>query len=220
MYGLVNEGYVGIVLSLFFYKIYRVNYYTIHWVHHQHGGLYLKQVSNIKIITLDIFAQKNSCDFSRNLSTIFWHCGNPTKHFEIVQLKLSRMDFVAVFLLLAFIRSQNTLGIYKDASHFWLIGGILKSLCNHELSVIAVVIVVCDRFSNIHTVFPAETRLIHSDDDDTYKIPGFEVSYRNDQLWNQTTRPPHELISYVRDTFQMLGHETQTSQNYESIFYV
>ena len=34
------------------------------------------------------------------------------------------------------------------------------------------------------------------------------------------TRPPHRLISYVRDTFQILGHETQTSQNYESIFYV
>ena len=42
-----------------------------------------------------------------------------------------------------------------------------------------------------------KTRLIHSDDDDTYKIPGFEVSCRNDLLWNQTTRPPHGLISYV-----------------------
>ena len=35
----------------------------------------------------------------------------------------------------------------------------------------------------------AKTRLIHSDDDDTYKIPVFEVSCRNDQLWNQTTSP-------------------------------
>ena len=50
-------------------------------------------------------------------------------------------------------------------------------------------------------IFLAETRLIHSDDDDTYKITGFEVSCRIDQLWNQTTRPPHRLISYVRDTF-------------------
>ena len=65
----------------------------------------------------------------------------------------------------------------------------------------------------------AETRLKHSDDDDdTYKIPVFEVSYRNDQIWNQTTRPPHGLISYVRDTFWILGHVTQISQNYESIF--
>ena len=59
----------------------------------------------------------------------------------------------------------------------------------------------------------AEMRLIHSDDDDTHKIPGFEVSCRNDQLWNQTTRPPHGLISYGRDTFWILDHETQTCQN-------
>ena len=62
-------------------------------------------------------------------------------------------------------------------------------------------------------IFLAKIRLIHSDDDDTYKIPDFEVLCRNDQLWNQATRPPHGLISYVRDTFWILGHETQTSQN-------
>ena len=33
------------------------------------------------------------------------------------------------------------------------------------------------------------------------------------------TRPPYGLITYVRDTFEILGHETQTSQNYESIFF-
>ena len=33
-------------------------------------------------------------------------------------------------------------------------------------------------------IFLAETRLLHSDDDDTYNIPGFEVSCRNYQLWN------------------------------------
>ena len=49
--------------------------------------------------------------------------------------------------------------------------------------------------------FLAETRLIYSDDDDTYKLPGFEDSCKNNQLWNQTTRPPHGLVSYVRDTF-------------------
>ena len=41
---------------------------------------------------------------------------------------------------------------------------------------------------------------------------------RNDQLWNQTTRPPHGLINFVRDTLQILGNETQTSQNCESKF--
>ena len=98
---------------------------------------------------------------------------------------------------------------------------MLKSLCSHELCVVIVIIVVviiCDQFSYTPTIFLAKTRLIHSDDDDTYKIPGFEVSCRNDQLWNQTTRPPHRLISYVRDTSQILGQETQTSQNCESIF--
>ena len=62
-------------------------------------------------------------------------------------------------------------------------------------------------------IFLSKTRLIHSDDYDKYKIPGFEVSCRNDQLWNQTTRPPHRLKSYVRDTCWILGCETQTSQN-------
>ena len=68
-----------------------------------------------------------------------------------------------------------------------------------------------------NVIFLAKTMLIHSDDDNTYKIPGF-VSCRNDQLWNQTTRPPHGLISYVRDTSQILGHETQTSQDCECVF--
>ena len=35
---------------------------------------------------------------------------------------------------------------------------------------------------------------------------------------NQTTRPPHRLISYVRDAFWILDHEKQTFQNSESIF--
>ena len=64
-------------------------------------------------------------------------------------------------------------------------------------------------------IFLAKTRLIHSDEVETYKITGYEVLCRNDQLWNQTPRPPHGLISYVRDTFWILGHETQTSQNYD-----
>ena len=67
-------------------------------------------------------------------------------------------------------------------------------------------------------IFLAETRLVHSDDNKKYEIPGFEVSCRNDQLCNSETRPPHGLISYVRDTVQILGHEIQTSPNYESIF--
>ena len=33
-------------------------------------------------------------------------------------------------------------------------------------------------------IFLAETKLIQSDDGNTYKITGFEVSCRNDQLWN------------------------------------
>ena len=31
-------------------------------------------------------------------------------------------------------------------------------------------------------IFLAKTRLIHSDDNDTYKLPGFEVSCRKDHL--------------------------------------
>ena len=114
--------------------------------------------------------------------------------------------------------SSSELEAFRQELAFWHIGRMLKSLCNHELFVI-VFIIICDQFSYTHNIFLAKTRLIHSDDDDTYKIPGFEVSHRNDQLWNQTTRPPHGLIiSYVRVTFWILGHETQTYQNYESIF--
>ena len=37
---------------------------------------------------------------------------------------------------------------------FWLIGGMPKSLCNHELSVIIVgivIVIICDQFSYTHT---------------------------------------------------------------------
>ena len=68
--------------------------------------------------------------------------------------------------------------------------------------------------------FLPEKRLVHSDDNKKYEIPGFEVSCRNDKLCNSATRPPHGLISYVRDTVQILGHEIQTSPKYDSIFFV
>ena len=58
------------------------------------------------------------------------------------------------------------------------------------------------------------------DDNKKYEIPGFDVLCRNDQLCNSATRAPHGLISYVRDTVWILGHEIQTSPNHESIFYV
>ena len=65
----------------------------------------------------------------------------------------------------------NTRGLYKHIEN-------VKANCN-----------ICAS----DVIFLAKTRLIHSDDDDTYKIPRFEVSCSNDQLWNQTTRPPHRL---------------------------
>ena len=45
----------------------------------------------------------------------------------------------------------------KHSAVFWLIGGMPKSLCNHELSVvifivvIVIVIIICDQFSFTHT---------------------------------------------------------------------
>ena len=114
---------------------------------------------------------------------------------------------ICLFYLFRFGFTWCTSSIYHSTiSAFWLFGGMPKSLCNHELSIIIVtivVIVICGQFSYTHTIFLAKTRLIHSDDDDTYKIPGFEVSCRNDQLWNQTTRPPHGLIRCLRETFQI-----------------
>ena len=48
----------------------------------------------------------------------------------------------------------------------------------------------------------------------------FEVSCRNDQLCNSATRPPRGLISYVRDTVWILGHEIQTSPNYDEYIFM
>ena len=67
-------------------------------------------------------------------------------------------------------------------------------------------------------IFLAETRLVHSDKNKNMKYQDLKSHVGNDQLCNSATRPPHGLISYVRDTVQILGHEIQTSPNYESIF--
>ena len=49
-------------------------------------------------------------------------------------------------------------------------------------------------------VFLTETRLTASDPSDSYQIQGFQIACRNDQDWNENSRPSHGIICYVRDT--------------------
>ena len=53
-------------------------------------------------------------------------------------------------------------------------------------------------------VFLAETRLTASDPSDSYQIQGFQIACRNDQDWNEDSRPSHDIICYVRDTIWVL----------------
>ena len=53
-------------------------------------------------------------------------------------------------------------------------------------------------------VFLAETRLTASDPSDSYQIQGFQIACRNDQDWNEDSRPSHGIICYVRDTIHVL----------------
>jgi hypothetical protein len=48
----------------------------------------------------------------------------------------------------------------------------------------------------------AETKLMRSDANDKYALPGFGLPIRNDQHQSVVrTRPPHGLIVYVREGF-------------------
>ena len=53
-------------------------------------------------------------------------------------------------------------------------------------------------------VFLAETRLTASDPSDSYQIQGFQIACRNDQDWNENSRPSYGIICYVRDTIWVL----------------
>ena len=47
-------------------------------------------------------------------------------------------------------------------------------------------------------VFLAETRLTASDPSDSYKIQGFKIACRNDQHWNEDSRPPMVLSAMLK----------------------
>ena len=65
--------------------------------------------------------------------------------------------------------------------------------------------------------FLAETRLTSNDASINYKIAGFPTIVRNDQEWNQTCRPPHGLLSYVKDKVRLLDVQKISSMTFESI---
>ena len=77
---------------------------------------------NNKICTKH-FNVENSCDFNRNLSTLFEPGGIPNKLYGIVQLKFFKMDCAALCLLLAFISqwSCSALQIHDEPMKMHLI---------------------------------------------------------------------------------------------------
>ena len=67
-------------------------------------------------------------------------------------------------------------------------------------------------------VFLAETRLTASDPSDSYKIQGFKIACRNDQEWNEHSRPSHGIICYVRDTIWVFEIQKRSCEVFEAIF--
>ena len=67
-------------------------------------------------------------------------------------------------------------------------------------------------------VFLAETRLTASDPSDSYQIQGFQIVCRNDQDWNENSRPSHGIICYVRDTIWVLEIQKRSCEVFEAIF--
>ena len=67
-------------------------------------------------------------------------------------------------------------------------------------------------------VFLAETRVISSDDSDSYQIQNFQIVCQNNQEWNKESRPPHGIICYVKDTIKLLEVQKKSSELFEAIF--
>ena len=67
-------------------------------------------------------------------------------------------------------------------------------------------------------VFLAETRLTASDPSDSYQIQGFIIACRNDQDWNEDSRPSHGIICYVKDTIRVLEIHKRSCEVFEAIF--
>ena len=49
----------------------------------------------------------------------------------------------------------------------------------------------------------AETKLTKNDSMSQYIIPDFQEPYRNDQTSHDSSRPPHGMISYIRNTVKL-----------------
>ena len=67
-------------------------------------------------------------------------------------------------------------------------------------------------------MFLVETRLTALDPSDSYQIQGFKIACRNDQDWNEHSRPSHGIICYVRDTVWVLEIQKRSCEVFEAIF--
>ena len=67
-------------------------------------------------------------------------------------------------------------------------------------------------------VFLAETRLTALNPSDSYQIQGFKIACRNDQDWNEHSRPSHGIICYVRDIIWVLEIQKRSCEVLEAIF--
>ena len=67
-------------------------------------------------------------------------------------------------------------------------------------------------------VFLAETRLTVSDPSDSYQIQGFQIACRNNQDWNEDSRPSHGIIYYVKRYNPLLEIQKRSCEVFEAIF--
>ena len=70
---------------------------------------------------------------------------------------------------------------------------------------------------NICANILAETKLTKNDSTSEYIIPDFQEPYRNDQTSHVLSRPPHGIISYIRNTVKVIEKQKWTSLIFEGI---
>ena len=59
-------------------------------------------------------------------------------------------------------------------------------------------------------------RLLRIEDSKEYAIEGFNKIFRNGQAWNNTKRPAHGLVPYVKDGANVLEQHLYKSASFEA----
>ena len=100
-----------------------------------------------------------------------------------------------------------------DSSTFTFVFHNVRSLHRHFIDVAA-----DPNYASANIVAVAESRLVHSDNDEEYALPGFYI-IRNDQIHfsQQQHRPPHGLVLYIKEHLKVLDVSCVSAKQMEYI---